>query len=166
MLPQFPAVTRCMKCSGYYWVRDAPEVGEMNVFVRGGADVPDAWNNAHEVAALDVEGYHDALQKGLGKTTDQERYLRVHLWWLYNDPGRMGGKVIITSNYRDNCTQLLRLLSIEDPNDIIMTAEIHRELGDFETAKWWLAKLPKKYQGIVDKLKQFASAKDSLVRQL
>ena len=66
----------------------------------------------------------------------EELYIRKRIWWSFNDRLRKGGKLFRFVNeevrWKENIDRLLELLDIEQVDQKIMVAELHRNLGDFE----------------------------------
>ncbi len=91
MLPQYPEITRCRACAGFYWVIDARQVGEIDYYFSEPETmraIPEEWKDAEKIRELSEEEYLQALAEGLGTPQKRELYLRVQTWWAGNDQFR------------------------------------------------------------------------------
>jgi hypothetical protein len=114
-----------------------------------------------------------ALRAGEVVGTESERQLRVLAWWLSNDQYRSSGFTPLAEPDRltearcDNLEALLLLLDEFDDNDMLMRAEIHRELGDFSSAQRQLDKITgERFAAVIRQLRELCEAGDTQVRQL
>jgi len=87
---------------------------------------------------LSIEEYFEALElDGIIRKKKDELYIRQRIWWSYNDRVRMKGKKMFINVddqilWKSNLERILEILNKKDINHLIMTAEIYRNLGDFE----------------------------------
>ena len=136
MLPDFPNLVVCSKCDQFYWVKDAKKIAEVTNY----SEQKDKWSNAEFIEFPTFYQYFKAL-----KTIPDERYIRIRIWWSYNDYFRMGKGKEVTQDMLDlntkNLTALLKLLDESDQNDLLMKAEILRNLGWFEESKLLLDRI-------------------------
>jgi hypothetical protein len=88
MLPELPTVTQCATCQHFYWIEEAPILGELDVFADPDRGLPAAWYQAPYITELDLQGLRAALDAGAAITSLQEHYLRLRLWWKHNDSYR------------------------------------------------------------------------------
>jgi len=138
MLPSAVRVTRCPRCRGIFWVKDAKEIGKVPKTTREYVDVTvKRWwwfgtytENRLVVHAsplkklpmlthLDVDGLRQAVAE-LPPDPElfRQRYLRVHLWWRFNDryrqePVKIPTRKEITLNQQNLST----LITLYDPQD-------------------------------------------------
>jgi hypothetical protein len=143
MLPEFPSLVLCKKCDKFYWVMDAKEVEKVNEFVLFEADDQpeiEKWKNVDYVEFPTFHEYYKALE--LGK---DEKFIRISIWWSFNDYFRNDLENEITPDMQnlnnENLTRLLTLLNESDENDLLMKAEVLRNLGRFEESKLLLIKV-------------------------
>jgi hypothetical protein len=110
MLPRPPAVVQCRQCEQVFWLRSAAEVGESN---------PREWKADLAVAPRVEEpseaGYRAALERGLASSPEEEKTLRIHLWWRSNKPFRAlkrqpAASFELGHDSRNNLERLLTLL--------------------------------------------------------
>lgn len=132
MLPEFPNLTKCEKCNNFLWLDKLKEIGTY-----GWKDNQNSnWQNADEAKFLEIDDYFDALKSEIVENKIDEGFIRKHIWWAYNDRRRDGLEIFIDENdelrWKENCIELLNLLDFSDINQRIMTAEINRNLGNFE----------------------------------
>lgn len=94
------------------------------------------WGSAEEVEFPDIKDYFKAIDQGLAENKDEELYIRQHIWWSFNDRVRNGEEIFNDEKDKSlwyaNIQRLKALFDKSDDNQIIMIAEIHRNLGDFE----------------------------------
>ncbi len=106
--------------------------------------------------------------KESGLSKEQERYLRIKAWQTGNDKRRDKDKKKELSN-KDikNLKALEKILDHNDQEDLIMKAEINRELGQFEKAASILEKsFDPKYSNIISHLKELIDKKDIFVAKI
>ncbi len=138
MLPRLPAVVNCGQCCKCYWIKDALVVGT----VEGPTDEIDPkWTQAPMVEEPTAEQYYQAIGDGLAQNIMEERRLRILAWWRDNDFDR-GGEAAEDierrpphSMRKKNLEALIRLASTDTDDEKLLKAEMHRELGDLESAK-------------------------------
>lgn len=175
MLPRSPKITRCGDHGPFFWVSDAKELGEIAYW--SNKNVPDEWKQAKYIRFLTEAEYLEAIEMGMGKTQDKNFYLRLLAWWAANDPLRQNeaqqnktakkSPFLLGSKARKNLEQLVKLLSLTDPNQRIMKAEALRQLGRFEEAlKILQAPFPKKFTKVVDWIRSLVKKRDSIVKEL
>ncbi len=150
MLPHPAPVVRCSACLYCYMLADAEKVGLFPPFKGRHADpddkseTPRAWIDAPEVVEPSENEYYAAIDAGLhGDDKVKLRNLRILAWWRANEPYRGSKRMLRTTNgrspdFRSNVLALAELLNDQKESDRILRAEIHRELGDFESARKWL----------------------------
>lgn len=132
MLPEFPDLTKCIKCNSIFWLSKLEELGTID----WDNDTDPTWNNADKARFLETDDYFEALEKGLAEDKEEEFYIRQRNWWSYNDRTRKGKEIFKNEEdelrWNENLNQLLRFLDTSDLNQKIMTAEIYRNQGAYE----------------------------------
>lgn len=129
MNPSFPDFTKCKRCDSIFMISDLEEIGKY----RFGENIPPAWQDADEAEFLSIADYHRAIES---KVAD-EKFLRERLWWAYND--RIRNEEVIFQDILDeprwenNLREFLTLLDRNIVNERIVLAEVHRNLGEFDT---------------------------------
>ncbi len=134
MMPEYPYITKCEKCNELFWLEEECEVGTCK-----------AWDESDSLYIkvsyanfLSIEEYFKALEtEGIIRNKGDELYLRQRIWWGYNDRVRWKGKQLFINDddrilWKSNLERFLELLNEKDINHLIMRAEMHRNLGDFE----------------------------------
>lgn len=166
MLPEFPEITRCAQCAHLYWIEDASVIGEE----RYGEPIPAEWKHAQPVRALTQGEFREAIQMGLGTNAERECYLRLHYWWARNDPLREEETTPAPPDYsdweRENFARLQELLDRDAPGERLMLAEIHREIGDFDTALQLVQDIPDSHRRWAETLAEHARRGDRVVREV
>lgn len=167
MLAELAQFVRCGSCASYYWLRDV--IGDDDVLIDDRAD----GDQLPHIEPANESEMLAALRAGQVVGTESERQLRVLAWWLSNDryraPGSMplAGPDGLTEARRGNLRALLPLLDECDDNDMIMRAEIHRELGDFASAQRQLDEITdERFAAVIRQLRELCEAGDTQVRQL
>ena len=140
MMPELPEIIQCPQCHTNLWLADLEQVGELDPSGESPAEgfSPDDVCDFDELrpedyrAVLDTEGLKD----------DREINLRISLWWLENDPRRgEDSPAPLSETERENLLELAGLLDETNNNQLIMKAELFRELGDFANAIMLLEEL-------------------------
>jgi hypothetical protein len=83
--------------------------------------------------------YSEAFDQAFWKTPDQEKHIRIRVWWLSNNAYRSCSatektvsskeELQLSSEAEENLTRLLQLLDATDQDESVMKAEILRELA-------------------------------------
>ena len=139
MLPRPPAVTKCHKCSGYFWIHDARKVGEVDPFERKRGASDTAWEEAPSIRELTESEYYEAIEAGLASTSENETQIRTLAWWRANDTDRTEEKASRTLEQSNpqktaNLTRLLDVMKDDSAEGQLMKAEVARQLGRFDDA--------------------------------
>jgi len=134
MMPEYPYITKCEKCKKIFWLEEEFEVGTCNAWDESDSQ----YANVSYANFLSIEEYFEALElDGIIRKKKDELYIRQRIWWSYNDRVRMKGKKMFINVddqilWKSNLERILEILNKKDINHLIMTAEIYRNLGDFE----------------------------------
>jgi hypothetical protein len=154
MLPEYPQITKCPSCKVLFWVNEAEEFGEYfpSPLLPGESEKP-------TVRFLSVTDYDKALRKGLSRNTEDELYLRRHLWWKFNDRVRQGKPMLNSTReeciWKTNLALLEGILDDKDSEQRIMKAEVLRHLGFFLLASTKLESVQDvKYKLVMDVIKR------------
>lgn len=179
MLPEPPQVVACHSCKKVFWLSDAEEIGEVEpwfMYPRMKKFAPEHehpdWLDSPKVKEPSLASYYRALKQGLAKTPEEEKMLRAMAFHRMNDPLRRpktkaAQEFKLSSKDQDNMLRLAELMDLNVIDDLIMTAEIMRELGRFEEAVALLKDVKDEdYQEIVQMLLTLCQKQDSLMRQL
>jgi len=133
MLPEFPNLTKCKKCSAIFWLSKLQKLGTYDEFV----DENPTYKNADEAKFLKIEDYFQALNKGIAENNDEELTIRQFICWSYNDRVRNNKAMFIDEEdelkWEKNTKALMSLLEAEYIDSRILLAELNRNLGNFET---------------------------------
>ena len=173
MLPHPPAVVQCHHCGECYWLDKAKEVGTVEPWSANDQSGDPAWTAAKEVQEPTETEYYEALEKGMATDRDNERDLRIFAFWRRNDAFRFDsadqadGATTVSPACRRNLDALRRLLNEFYENDMVMIAEIHRELGEFDAALKVLATISSDgYRDVVRQFRVLCESRDQSVRML
>jgi hypothetical protein len=130
MLPEFPSLVLCKKCDRFFWVKEAKTVEEVNDH----RELDTKYGDIDFVEFPSFRQYFKALE-----TITAEKYIRLKIWWSYNDYFRESHENEITLEMMNlntkNLIALLKILDEADDNDLLMKAEIFRQLGWFDESR-------------------------------
>jgi hypothetical protein len=132
MLPEQPKITICDTCQHFFWVNDIESHENISDY-EGNEDPP-------YIRWLYEEEFLRAISLGIYRNEKEEIYLRTHLWWILNNKFRVEDRMKPKNEqfpeklYKENLNILLKLRQSEDSPDLLLQAEIHRELGNFDKA--------------------------------
>jgi hypothetical protein len=136
MKPEFPSLVLCTKCDQFYWVKDARKIAE----IKNSAELKEKYCNVEFIEFPTFHQYFKALE-----TIPDEKFIRIRIWWSYNDYSRNGKEKDISQDMQDlntkNLLALLKLLDESDQNDLLMKAEILRNLVWFDESKLLLDRI-------------------------
>ncbi len=169
MLPKSPLVVKCIHCSDFYWLAEGKVVGTQSW---DDQEVNPAWKTLDWPQELTEEEFYLSIDKSMALNLIQERTLRVLAWWRRNDdfrdiPPEQKSIIPNTEACKKNLQALARLLEEGDENDCLMRAEVHRELGDFISAKQILATISSaKFTAVAFQLRTLCDSGDTCVREL
>lgn len=129
MLPMLPELVKCPHCRWLFWIADAKKLAELSW---GQAEAK--WAQAQSVLNPEEDDYL-AAAKAKGASRKHQLYARKRAWWLANDAIRERPDRSLTWDgaRRENLEKLSALLNAPEEGDLILQAEIARELGQFET---------------------------------
>jgi hypothetical protein len=132
MLPVQPQITRCDTCDNFFWIKDLDINENIENFV-GESEPP-------FVRWLEQDEWMEAITKIIYRDPEEETYLRLQLWWVLNNKFRNEDRHSPVHEefpeelYFDNLNALLNLFEEDDEVNLILLAEIYRELSKFEKA--------------------------------
>jgi hypothetical protein len=161
MLPEFTNITKCKKCDTIFWLNDKNKTGEEN------------WSDMNKVKFdkayfLSIDDYIKAIDSKIYENIDDEKYLRIRLWWSFNDRIRNNDEIFSHTDdkniYEINCKALLGILNIDRIDENIMMAEVLRNLGEFEKCNDVIEKLKnEKYFWVKEMFKEECDKKNKWV---
>lgn len=136
MLPDTPMVVVCPHCGKVDWLKNFVEVGEIPGPRGFGVPLPEYDLSFEDLPFIEVPTGDDYL--GFIESTelihDQEFYLRWTYWHLMNDARRKSSALLpLGIDEVENLQRLLVLIKSPSESIRLAKAEIHRELGDFES---------------------------------
>lgn len=105
------------------------------------------------------------------ETISDEKFIRLKIWWSYNDYFRDGHENDITPDMQklntENLIALLKILNETDDNDLLMKAEIFRQLGWFDESSELLNRMSNNsFAGVKEKILIEISRQNDQVFQL
>jgi len=197
MCPSLPTVVRCHSCKEFYWLTDAKRIGMVGGWSRKNYKIYPTWAAAKEIEEPTEDDYYTAIENGFAKDRQQEKELRILAWWRRNDAFRdingddelydiyrssapaewlnddpfCEAQIETTTTSSEACKKNLKALTLlldeTDENDCVMKAEVHRELGEFESARKLLTRVnSSEYAEIVRQILLLCDTKDTCVRAL
>jgi uncharacterized protein (DUF2225 family) len=136
MLPEFPSLVVCKKCGQFYMVKDAKKVDEVAAF----SENNDKWRN---IDYIEFPTFHQYF-KALGSIKD-EKFIRISIWWSFNDYFRESHENDITPVMQnlntENLYALLKILDEAKKDELLMKAEVLRNLEQFEESRQLLSRI-------------------------
>lgn len=173
MMLQIPAVVECQGCKGLFWLGQAEEVAAFDAYGCQTEPVDPTWTAAGELREPAANGYLDRLETLRLAEPARERELRLLAWWRGNDrnrealsarpeceSGNAGGR-------EANMRALLAVLHEAVDEDLLMRAEIHRQLGEFDQSLAVLSSPMQAYlEAAVKRIRSLCEAGDRHVRTL
>ena len=123
MLPNHPWLAKCPVCSGLFWVEEAVEVDT-------GFEAAEGKRKVLAPSEKEVLGF----LAGPALPKDKELYLRITAWRSANDALRLNPNATpaFSKDQVQNLHALSEMLNETEPNQLILKAEIARELGEFD----------------------------------
>jgi hypothetical protein len=132
MFPDYPQLTICPKCNTIFWLNIRIEVGKYE----NGENINEKWKDAEQAKLLTIYECFTAMETLNFTQIGAEVFIRLHIWWGFNDRARNGEALFNSETdeklWLGNINRLLEILDINDDNDLIFMAELHRNLGNFE----------------------------------
>lgn len=132
MLPEFPDLTKCKKCEHIFWLSKTMEIGSYNWDDEN--NLP--WQNADKAEFLSIDEYFMALALSEAHDRSEEFYLRQRICWAFNDRIRNGNDLYNSeeekTRWESNIAAFIKFLDPEDVNQLILIAELNRNLGNFD----------------------------------
>ncbi len=139
------ALLSCPSCREFLWRDELPTIESTTDYDYYRASLRKSMPDALGMGLLI---YEDAIKARIWRTEEQERYIRIRLWWLYNSDyykvrhrpwwllirergEQHNEEFVLSSEQEENLRRLLTLTDSPDPDMLIMRAEIFRELGEF-----------------------------------
>lgn len=153
MLPQYPDLTRCEECGHYLWLSRLKEITEISIFE---LDLPE-WNTVPWARLLTLDEYKQVLELGIIENVSDEKFVRMRIWWCYNDRIRYQDKLVQIDKdiiegklfkdipekeyWAENLGKLMPLLDSKRPEEQVLIAEIYRNQGRFDIANHLLKEI-------------------------
>jgi hypothetical protein len=132
MMPEFPDLTKCKKCNHIFWLSKTREIGSYS----WGDEQNLLWQNADNAVFLTIDEYFLALSLSLVQDRSEEFYIRQRIWWAFNDRVRNGNDLYNSeeekTKWESNVAAFIKILDPDDVSQLIMIAELNRNLGNFE----------------------------------
>ena len=168
MLPEFPNLTKCKKCDTILWLSDMKEIGTCDEWDE---KCNPEWKNADRVEFLDVNDLLHFLESDFVKNNNEkERIVRQRIWWTFNDRIREGNEIFVQETdkvlWEQNSKRLIELFDSADVNQKIMTAELRRNLGEFDVCMELINSLDNNFDWIIEKFKIECNNRNKLLIKL
>ena len=130
LVPEVPFFIKCKKCNAFYWLKKENKVATLDY-----DDKSNELESADLAQFLLLDEYQEALNLKVYKDTDEENYIRLKLWWAFNDKIRNNANDVFSANeqkiYEGNCSRLIDILDRKDASNRIIIAELFRNIGRF-----------------------------------
>lgn len=159
MMPQIALLEQCTICNQFSWTKDLTEIGNLPI---------DSQVQRHN--KLTTNQLDNALHLNLHRNDKEEFYLRLLLWWAFNDRVRNGNPLFENTDeeisWGKNLHALLNILDNKIPEHRIFELEIQRNFGNFDEAMKLLKTLPHNFKNIADQFEYQILAQNKAVFQL
>ena len=153
----FPTVSKCPWCRSFYWVDQAKPSTKRYPFWA-------VWQGFRGNARLTETDYLDAIDAQFAKAEDELLFLRIQAWRRGSDRSRR--EIVNGLKHKDESTHasraiankraLLELLSNNSPDELLMKAELMRQLGRMDEALELLSSdFPEEKQEVVAQMREW-----------
>lgn len=128
-LPEFPAITTCKRCSKNFWL------DQHTKYILTG----DENEQIYASDFLSLNEYLNVFKDKEYRQETDEMFLRFRMLWKFHDPYRFEESDVSSlreiPEYISNLERLIALSGADEtPPEILMVAEFHRYLGQFDQA--------------------------------
>ncbi len=139
MLRKGRELSKCPDCQKLFWIADAKQLAELSFFGEKATNAK--WAQAKAIQSPVEEDYL-TVARAAGLSREHELFAREQAWWLANDAnrGRTDGIFTWSGARLENLQKLSALLNEKVDYEVVLKAEIARELGQFETCLNLLAR--------------------------
>jgi hypothetical protein len=176
MMPEERVVIVCPHCRDSIWREDCPDSRPTDT-----GSEPEPWEyraNEYDDEYRRYAEYAGAKKAGPVRfakmlrtpidNPDRERYLRIQLWWNANHARRKSlfSSPELLTREKHNMALLATMLDEGNEHDLIMKAELMRELGRLRQAALLLSKLPSNSHPFAKEITRLVQQGDSCVRQV
>ena len=168
---EIPLITRCDECFTYFWI--SPVTHPLSRYLKKVRIVlkPIEISNENKfqcLRKLTPEEYAEVLALKKFNSPEEEKYLRTHLWWMINEPRRNDNPGEISPDlqalFEENLETLIYRTTPESPEEILILAEMYRELGQFSEAENCIVRLKSgHFKHLTSKMWQKIAEKDRRV---
>ena len=151
MLPTTPLITACPHCKSPVFWPDTNVVASYETYIPRffSSTEPDPKQVEYEKQQFAIETKYRGEPEYAEATSAQvaaclknnelsdkhEHSLRMQFWWLFNDDRIALNREALSPEERQNLKKLLQLVGQGSDSMLLLSAEIYRELGQFEEAK-------------------------------
>ncbi|MEN8193803.1 MAG: hypothetical protein ABFS12_13355 [Bacteroidota bacterium] len=173
MLPEIIQITKCRNCGNIFWITDENIIDTIQSW-----EINSKYTDIQKADFLNVDDYIVALHLNLFDSEEQEFFLRLRLWWEFNNSNRYNksqsnSDKIIWRNKREKKywkENILRLIELFDKNSDdkkLIVAELYRNLGEFEKSIELLNEVVNTdYDWVVNTMEEECKKKNTRVIQL
>ncbi len=161
MLPEQYRLIKCPRCGALLWSEELEVIAEIELHEL--SDHPIA---APDIKKPETEDYYNKLS-GKNNDTAKEKYLRVKFLRLSNNCRRGGQRIPLSQAEKNNHLRLIEILDTSDNGELILKAELYRELGKFDDAESILNKIDAPdYSDTINCIKEKIKGKDPYVSEI
>lgn len=162
MLPDQPWLVMCPHCHAPLWLDELEVLG-----VTAPRSAQNTFSGALRYEFPSVNDYFSVLESGVAELK-KIRYIRLRAWWAGNDIRRTKeAEVKISAREEENLIAFAEILDEANTNDLVMKAEVMRELGRFDDATALLTKVnDNDLSQAIEIIKLLAEKSDPYVRRM
>lgn len=143
MLSEFPVITKCYNCNTIFWLSNIKkqifnpfDYLPLRLMSENRINEYSKFKNAKNTKIFSIFEYSEAVESQIYENNNDEIFLRIRIWWGFNDRVRNNETVFLNKNdkllWKLNLIRLLEILEIDNINHLFMIAEINRNLGNFK----------------------------------
>ncbi|MDD3876647.1 MAG: hypothetical protein PHT69_08505 [Bacteroidales bacterium] len=122
----------CFHCNHSFWLNKLKPINAFEPF----DELPLKYANLAHPFFADIDAYFNALYSDLCENLNEEFFIRINIWWSYNDRLRANRNMFIDDNdkldWLNNTKKFIDLLNPNNSSHKMMRAELHRNLGNFD----------------------------------
>ena len=164
MMDSAPSISKCPNCYTFIWINKLESIES----VKEG-------EHASRLKPLNLLDCMEAIEGEEYGSLEDEKFLRVKAWWLFNDYLRElehqeseldKRDDVIKDFYKSNLLRLKQILNLDNVNEKIQLAEVCRNLCEFESCMKIINELPANLNWLVQKITAACEVKNSFVIKL
>jgi hypothetical protein len=160
--PPCNTISKCPHCDQIIWISDLIEIEDKGKIEKLGQSV----KNSLIPSLQDFIDYQRNIKE---LSIRHETFIRIKIWWSFNDRIRKGGSLFEISTdedfWNENTLRLIDILKLDSSSNVIQIAELFRNLGHFDICREIILKSSVK-KGIMNSFLDQCDSGNKLVFEL